>query len=95
MMQQLLKKNDELQLNSIVSDLKLEVREKEVVIKDLEREKEQLQRGHLAELERIKRNNEEEFKKLSKVIILKDRELKQAIDSRSGQTSMLDKIKKE
>ena len=95
MMQQLMKKNDELQLNQLVGDLKLAIREKEVIIKDLEREKESLQMRHQSELDQVKKSNDEEFKKLTKAILVKERELKQATDSRTGQTAILDRIKKE
>lgn len=38
MMAQLMKKNDELQLNSMISEFKLDIREKEDKIKDYERQ---------------------------------------------------------
>ena len=41
-----MKKNDELYLNSIVSDLKLQIREKEDQIKQLERQLQEKQTEH-------------------------------------------------
>ena len=53
-MAQLIKQNEEIQLNAIVSELKLEIKDKENTIKDLQRDLDRRDKDYQISLEELK-----------------------------------------
>ncbi|CDW90673.1 UNKNOWN [Stylonychia lemnae] len=94
-MAQLIKQNEEIQLNAIVSELKLEIKDKENTIKDLQRDLESKDKDYQLQLEKLKlevQSKEQNMKRLSE-----DKNKEIGLHKETGLNSkrLLDNIRKE
>eukprot|EP00347_Sterkiella_histriomuscorum_P012574 403368045 len=93
--EKLVKQNEEIQLNSIVNEMKLEIKDKENLIKDLQRDLDSKERLFQLDIDKLNHQLSLKDMEIQKVKELSDKEVKLQKESGLGSKRLLDNMRRE